>query len=111
MQNLEEALAFSNYQITLTRQKTLLRQTFENDCLLGYSGGLFLVTPEFISGLDSLNKISRYVIDHNNNPIWVEEIADLKIKSINCYNDAVTKYGTAYSQLKTQRSVKSLAGL
>lgn len=111
MQNLDEALAFSNYQATLSRQKTIIRQTFQDQCLLGYNGGLFLITPEFIAGLDMLGKTSRYVVDHNQNPIWVEEISDLKTKAIDCYNLAIETYGNEYSKLKTQRSVKSLVGL
>lgn len=111
MQNLDEALAFSNYQATLSRQKTIIRQTFQDQCLLGYNGGLFFITPEFIAGLDVLGAESRYVIDSNQNPIWIENLADLKLKSIECYKLAVKQYGVEYSKLKTQRSVKSLVGL
>ncbi len=111
MQNLDEALAFSNYQATLSRQKTIIRQTFQDQCFLGHNVGLFFITPEFISGLDVLGPEPRYVIDSNQNPIWVEDLADLKKKSVDCYKLAVEQYGTEYSKLKTQRSVKTLVGL
>ena len=111
MQNLDEALAFSSYQATLSRQKKIIRQTFQDQCLLGYNGGLFFITPEFIVGLDILGIEPRYIVDSNQNPIWVENLADLKVKSVNCYKLAVENYGTEYSKLKTQRSVKALVGL
>jgi hypothetical protein len=111
MQNLDEALAFSSYQATLSRQKTIIRQTFQDQCLLGYNGGLFFITPEFISGLDALGHTARYVVDHNQNPIWIEELSNFKTKALECYTAAVQAYGDQYSKLKIHRSVKALVGL
>lgn len=111
MHNLDKALAFSNYQATLSNQKRILLETFQDQCLLGYNGGLFFITPEFIAGLDVLGSISRYVIDHNQNPIWISEINDLKIQAITCYSRALEVYGVGYEKLKTQRSVSTLVGL
>ena len=111
MDDLAVSLAFANYQSTLTQQKNILRQKFQDDCILAQNGGLFLVTPEFIAGLQSLSLSSRYVIDMNENPIWIEDIQKFVAAATNCYKEAVHTYGNSYVKLKTQRSVKSLVGL
>jgi hypothetical protein len=111
MEDLEASLAFANYQSTLTQQKIILRQKFQDDCVLAQNGGLFLVTPEFIAGLQAISLPSRYVIDMNENPIWIEDVKKLISEAINCYKEAIHVYGNSYVKLKTQRSIKALVGL
>jgi hypothetical protein len=109
MHDLELALSFANYQTTLNQQKTILRQQFQDQCILAYNGGLFFVTPEFISGLSFIT--ASWIIDMNSNPIKVDTLKDFVELATKTYNDAVSIYGEAYSKLKTQRSVKSLVDL
>jgi len=109
MHNLESALAFANYQSTLTQQKKVIKQQFKDNCVLAYNGGLFFITPEFIAGMAFGN--ADWVIDMNGNPIKIDVRKDFVDLATKTYNVAVCKYGEAYSQLKTQRSVKSLVGI
>ena len=111
MEDLAVALAFANYQSTLTQQKNILRQKFRDDCILAQDGGLFLVTPEFIAGLQAIQTSTRYVLDMNSNPILIENISQFVKDALHCYETAIAVYGTEYSKIKTQRSVKALAGL
>jgi hypothetical protein len=109
MHDLELALSFANYQNTLTQQKTILQQRFQDQCILAYNGGLFFVTPEFISGVSFIT--ASWVIDMNSNPIKIDSPKDFVELATKTYNDAINVYGEAYSKLKTQRSVKSLVEL
>ena len=111
MEDLAVALAFANYQSTLTQQKNILRQKFQDDCVLAQDGGLFLITPEFITGLKTLQDNARYVIDMNSNPIWVEDVQKFVESATGRYKTAITAYGVEFTKLKTQRSVKALVGL
>ena len=111
MEDLAVALAFANYQSTLTQQKNILRQKFQDECVLAQNGGLFLITPEFIAGLQAIQTSTRYVLDMNSNPILIEDISQFMQDASHCYEVAITAYGTEYSKIKTQRSVKALVGL
>jgi hypothetical protein len=111
MEDLASALAFANYQSTLTQQKNILRQKFQDDCILAQNGGLFLVTPEFIAGLQAIQTTTRYVLDMNSNPILIEDISQFMQDALHCYEVAIAAYGIEYSKIKTQRSVKALVGL
>jgi hypothetical protein len=109
MNTLEQALEFANYQLTLSQQKRIIKQRFEDQCVVAFAGGLFKVTPEFIAGTAFLT--DTWVIDSNNNPINVGPIKSFIDLCIKTYNDALIDYGLAYEQIKKQRSVSSLVGL
>lgn len=111
MYNLDAALEFANYQSTLNQQKEVLRQKFKDSCLMAKSGGLFLISPEFISGLTALDHQHSFVIDCNHTPVYIEDIPLFLAEAKSIYNQAVQDYGNEFSKLKTQRSVKSLVGL
>jgi hypothetical protein len=111
MEDLAVSLAFANYQSTLSQQKNIIRQRFQDNCILAHNGGLFLISPEFIAGIQIIPVPARYVIDMNSNPIWIDDIPQFITDSTTCYTEAVHVYGTEYSKLKTQRSVKALVGL
>lgn len=109
MANLDEALAFANYQATLNRERQLINQRFQDNCVLAYNGGLFKISSELLGAL----KCTQYswMLDMNNNPIEIPD-SDAFFNLANTqYTAAINEYGTAYKQLKTKRSVKNLVGL
>ena len=110
MQELEQALAFAEYQTTLNNQRTLIRQRFQDDQLLAYNGGLFKITPEFIGGLQALGD-SGWAIDSNGNPIAIKDLQEFLSRAQATWTQAITTYSDAYEQLKKQRSVKALTSL
>jgi hypothetical protein len=110
MLELEQALAFAEYQTTLNNQRTLIRQRFQDDQLLAYNGGLFKITLEFIGGLQTLGE-SVWAIDVNGNPIQVKDPEEFLSKAQDTWARATAAYGEAYEQLKKQRSVKALTNL
>jgi len=110
MKDLEQALSFGNYQFTLTQQRTLLKQQFNDSCLFPWNGGMFRLSLEFLNSIHLLDQ-SHWLIDINENPIWIEDIKSFYQNGSEQYSAAISKYGEEYAKLKTQRSVKSLVGL
>ena len=108
---LVQALDFANYQTTLTQQKELIKQRFLDNCLTAINGGIFLITHEFLAGFTLLGQESQWILDHNKNPIWIDDVVSFVEQSKNVYQTALKEYGEQYSQLKKQRSVKALVGL
>jgi hypothetical protein len=109
LNGIDQALEFANYQATLSQQRKLIRQRFEDKCVVAFAGGLFKVTPEFIAGTAFLT--DTWVIDSNGNPINVGPIKPFIDLCTKTYNDALIDYGLAYDQIKKQRSVSSLVGV
>ncbi len=107
-QQLEKALSFAQYQSTLNQQRKLLKEQFESDTILAYSGGLFKITQEWIGGFDLE---SEWVLDMNGNPVKIDNPRELLTMARETYKSALTIYGEEYQKLRRQRSVKSLVEL
>ena len=63
MENLEQALSFANYQLTLTQQRRLLTQKFQEATVFAYNGGLFKLSLEFIGAVKLFQP--KYILDSN----------------------------------------------
>ena len=107
-QQLEAALSFAQYQTTLNQQRRLLKEQFETDTIVAYNGGLFKVTQEWLGGFDTT---SEWFLDSRGLPVKVDTPVELLDRARIAYKEAVTKYGEAFQQLRTQRSVRSLTDL
>jgi hypothetical protein len=105
---LEKALSFAQYQSTLNQQRRLLKEQFESDTIIAYSGGLFKITQEWLGGFDPE---AVWVLDMNGNPVGVENAAELLAMAKSAYAQALVKYGEEYQKLRRQRSVRSLTDL
>ena len=100
-----------NYRSTLARQSSILKQKFKDESIIAWNGGLFLVTPEFLAGLSLIKEPAEWVLDMNQNPIWIPELEFFYEQAYNVYYTALSDYGTAFSQLKSQRSVETISDL
>ena len=107
-QQLEAALSFAQYQTTLNQQRRLLKEQFETDTVVAYNGGLFKVTQEWLGGFDKTN---NWFLDSRGLPVKVDNPLELFDQAQQAYKEAITKYGEAFQQLRTQRSVRSLTDL
>jgi hypothetical protein len=107
-QHLEHALSFAQYQTTLNQQKRLLKEKFDSNTLMAYNGGLFRITPEFLSGYDIE---SEWVLDINQQPIKIEDHQEFLNDARNIYRTAIKEYGEEYQKLRRQRSVRALTDL
>lgn len=110
-QRLEKALDFSNYMVTLNNQKRVLSEQFKQDIIHYYNGGQFTVTQELISfchTLVSLEQSSIVLIDDNNIPIEIADLAAFLDDVLSKYFEASNTYLNEYTKLKSNRSVEGI---
>jgi len=109
MEHLEQALSFANYQTTLTQQRKLLTQKFQEASVVAYNGGLFKVTLEFIAAVKLYQP--PYVLDSNGTPIKIEDYDTFIGEIEDAYRTAIESYGKEFSALRLKRNVKTLVDL
>jgi hypothetical protein len=110
-ERLKKALEHSNYMITLTNQKRILLEQYNNNLLYYFNSGQFTVTPQLISFCQSLlqlNQIETIIVDDSGIPIEIENLNEFTKNILNVYYTASNKYLTEYSKLKKNRSVKGI---
>jgi hypothetical protein len=109
MEHLEQALSFANYQTTLTHQRKLLTQKFQEASVIAYNGGLFKLTLEFIGAVKLFQP--PYVLDSNGTPVKIDDYDTFLSEIEEAYKMAVESYGKEFSALRLKRNVKSLVEL
>ena len=85
-ERLEKALDFSNYMLTLSNQKRLLAEKYQEELIHFYSGSQFTITRElitFVSTMVSADQDEIVIADDNNIPCMVEDLANFYSEIIN----------------------------
>jgi hypothetical protein len=110
-ERLEKALDFSNYMVTLSNQKRLLAEKFQEELIHFYNGSQFTITRElitFVNVMVASNQDEMVITDDNNIPCLVKNIDTFYNDIIDKYTSASNEYHTAYLKLKSNRSVGKL---
>lgn len=108
---LKQALDYSNYMITLSNQKRILLEQYQNDLLYYFNGGQFSVQTQLVSfcqSLLSLKQTETVLIDDNGIPVEIENLEEFTKNIINVYFVASNKYLTEYTNLKKNRTVERI---
>ena len=110
-ERLEKALDFSNYMLTLSNQKRLLAEKYQEELIHFYNGSQFTITRElitFVSIMVSSDQDEVVITDDNNIPCMIEDISIFYEHILDLYATASNNYHSAYLQLKTSRRVEKL---
>lgn len=101
--NLENIIKHSDRALTVRIKKQVAKEKFSADTTIGFSGGIFKLTPELITYVDFLckrNKVSNVtLIDSNGNPILIENLENFLSDILDKYFMAVGKYQALYQDL------------
>ena len=100
-----------NYRNTFYNQQKIIQQRFKDQCVISQDGGLFFITPDFLVSLKDIKEDSQWILDMNQNPILVENVAEFYDRAYNVYYKALSDFGKSFNQLKSQRSVESILEL
>ena len=110
-ERLEKALDFSNYMLTLSNQKRLLAEKYQEELIHFYNGSQFTITRDlitFVSIMVSADQDEVVIIDDNDIPCMVEDISSFYQEVLSRYATASNDYYTGYASLKKNRTIEKL---
>ena len=113
-EKLSQALERSNFMVTLSTQKKLLWEKYQDDLAFYVNGHEITITQDLISFCNTLlsnNKQDIILTDANNLPFYVEDLSDFLDNIIDRYAQASNNYYQSYNDLKKTRSVEGLVNL
>jgi len=113
-ERLEKALEFSNYMITLSNQKRILGEQFNENVIYYFNGGEFTASPELMSFCQCLlfrSQTDTILIDNNGLPVEIENLQLFSDNIASIYYTASNKYLTEYNKLKKNRTVSGIIDL
>lgn len=108
---LEKAFEIANYMATLSAQKHILKEEYLQSLIFYHNGGTFTATRElinFVKTLVDLDNLTYTLVDDNDIPIEITDLAAFLEKVLSTYTFAVNGYFTRYSQLRKSKTVESL---
>lgn len=110
-ERLLNALEASNYRISVTNQRKNAQLKLNRFLSFPKNGGLFLITPELISFIQTLltqQKESTILLDVNKNPIEVLNLEEFFDEIYDRYYQAMNDYLLEYKEIQKARSVQKL---
>lgn len=117
---LQEALNQSKFSQTLALQIRQAYDKFIANCTFGYSGGIFVATPELILWMCAViteNKMKKsdpdansLLLDKNKKPVVVN-ILEFGKKVEDVHTDALNAYYAEYTAITKSRNIKTLVKL
>lgn len=111
---LKAALDFSNYRKVLFNFKQDLKLKVEARLRYSIDGGTFDIDRNLITFVRMLLDDGRQdvvLIDRNQNPIRISDLASFYSEIFSRYFEATNMYHTEYSRMKTARTVEDLLSL
>jgi hypothetical protein len=111
-ERLEKALEFANYMQTLSNQRRVLQEQFKESLVYFYNGSQFTIDTTLINYVNWLvekgNTENVVFVDDNEIPVEVVDLTAFLEDIQDQYFSALNSYHTAYTKLKSNRSVEKL---
>lgn len=114
-ERLEKAFAIANYMSTLSNQRRIISEEFEQSIVYYINGGTFQITPELITFTKSMIDLGYAndvpFVDVNGFPIVVPDVQKFFDEILLQYMTALNQYSIKYADLKSKRKVADLVNL
>lgn len=110
-ERLKSALEFSNFKQSFAIKLKQLKEKIDANLTYGYAGGIFKIDRPLLTFIQSLSQTGRnsvIILDHNENPIMIEDIGKFKDEIFDRYFSSTNEYYNEYQTLKKSRSVERL---
>lgn len=114
-ERIEKAFETANYMATLSNQKRIIKEEFDQQLVYYVNGGTFQITIELISYIKTLIDLKYtsdvVIVDSNNIPVAIDDIGVFLKNISDQYFLACQTYYTKYSDLRIKRKIKDIIEL
>lgn len=113
-ERLEKAFQTANYMTTLSNQRKVILEEFQQSLIYYFQGASFTVDRNlitFISTLVARETTVAVVLDDNNIPVQIDNLNTFLDEITSIYFSATNEYLAKYTQIKTKRRVGDLMAL
>ena len=114
-EKIEKAFDVANYMATLSNQRRLILEEFNQKTIFYINGATFKLNPELINFtklvLDQGHDSDVAFIDANNFPVIIEDVQKFYNEIVNSYFEAVNSYAAKFAEIRNKRNVKDIVSL
>ena len=114
-ERIEKAFNVANFMATLSNQKRIILEEYNQKLIYYINGATFYIKPEFISFVKTLidlkNTKDVVLIDSNNFPVLIEDLKDFLKEIVDVYTAATQEYADSYNEIKVKRKISDIVSL
>ena len=114
-ERIEKAFEVANYMATLSNQRRIVLEEYNQKLVYYINGATFQVSPELITFTKTMLDIGKTtditLVDSNNFPIRITDVQQFFDSIVTIYFEATNEYDVKYSTLKSKRSVLAIVDL
>lgn len=114
-EKIDKALQTVNYIATLSNQRRIIKEEFQQKLMHYYSGGTFRCDQTLIAFVKTLvdmdQTTSVTIIDANLMPIVIPDLTEFLSDIVAVHFEAVNEFAVKYNQIRSKRSIKDIVNL
>lgn len=114
-ERLEKAFAVANYMATLSNQRRLILEEFNQKLVYYSNGGTFTINQELINFtktmLDAGYTNDIPFVDVNKFPVVIEDVQKFYDEILLNYMQALNEYSVKFADIKSKRKIKDIVEL
>jgi hypothetical protein len=114
-ERIEKAFAVANYMATLSNQRRILLEEYNQKLIYYINGATFKISPELISftkcllDLDHLEDVA--FLDSNNFPVIINDIQKFFDDITLIYFESTNSYAAKYAEIRSKRKISDIVEL
>jgi len=114
-EKIEKALSVANYMATLSNQRRIIFEEFNQKTLYYINGATFKITPNLISHAKTTVDLGYTsdvaFLDSNNFPIIINDVQKFLEDIQEIYFSALNEYAVKYTDIKSKRKIDDIINL
>jgi hypothetical protein len=114
-EKIEKAFAVANFTATLSNQRRIILEEFNQKLSFYINGATFKITPELINFTKTVVDLGYTediaFIDSNNYPVVINNVTEFLDNIVSVYFEALNEYTVRYADIKNKRKIADIVEL
>jgi hypothetical protein len=114
-ERIEKAFAVANYAATLSNQRRIISEEYNQKLVYYSNGATFKVSPDLIAFIKTVLDLGHTsdipFLDANNFPVVIENVQEFLDNIVSVYFEALNEYTVKYSEIKKKRKIADIVSL
>jgi hypothetical protein len=114
-EKIEKAFSVANYMATLSNQRRIILEEYNQNLIHYINGATFKITYELISFVKTLVDMGKtenvVLVDSNNFPVLIDNLEDFQNSIVSTYLETVSTYADKFNEIKVKRKIADIVDL